>query len=152
MSCNCLYRALQLYTTLESVIASRVGDITHKIGRLLLELMARKTKAQRDHEWADAESRVWDLFRPKLEAVQNFAGAQILAAETPPPNAPGRRFYSNLAFFLSSFGVPGGSSYAEKALYLQLIKRLDAGGGLKPGARQKIEKDLRLAMETQGPS
>jgi hypothetical protein len=114
--------------------------------------MARKTKAQRDQEWADAERRVWDIFRPKLQAVKNFVEAQILAAETPPPNAPGRRFYSNLAFFLGCFGVPGGSSYAEKALYLQLIKRLDAGGGLNAGARQKIEDDLHRAMEAQGPS
>jgi hypothetical protein len=114
--------------------------------------MARKTKAQRHQEWADAERRVWDIFRPKLEAVQNFAEAQILAAETPPPNAPGHRYYSNLAFFLGCFGVSGGSSYAEKAQYLQLIKRLDAGGGLKAGARQKIEDDLRQAMEAEGPS
>jgi hypothetical protein len=95
---------------------------------------------------------VWDAFRPKLEAVQNLAEAHILAAQTPPPNAPGRRYYSNLAFFLGCFGVPGGSSYAEKALYLQLIARLDATGILKPGACPKIESDLRQAMEAQGPS
>lgn len=114
--------------------------------------MARKTKAQRDQEHSDAERRVWEIFRPKLDEAQTLADALQLAAQTPPPDAPGRRYYSNLAFFLQCFGVPGGSSNAEKALYLQLIKRLDATGVLKAGACQKIEGDLRQAMEAQSPS
>lgn len=113
--------------------------------------MARKTKAQRDQERAAAERRVWEVFRPNLDKAQTLADALQLAAQTPPPNAPGRRYYSNLAFFLQCFGVPGGTSYAEKALYLQLIKRLDASGVLKAGASQKIEEDLRQAMEAQSP-
>lgn len=93
-----------------------------------------------------------EIFRLKLEAVQNLAEAYILVNETPSPNAPGRKYYSNLAFFLGCFGVPGGSSYAEKAFYLQLTKRFEATGGLKADVRQKIEDDLRLAMDAQGPS
>ena len=114
--------------------------------------MARKTKAQRDQEYADAKCRVWEIFRPKLDAVQSLAEAYKLVAETPPPDAPGRTYYSNLAFFLQCFGVPGGSSYTEKALYLQLIARLDATGILKAGAREKVESDLRQAMEAEMPS
>ena len=114
--------------------------------------MARKTKGQKIQERADAAHRVWEVFRPKLDAVQNLAEAHELAAETPPPDAPGRRYYSNLAYFLQCFGVPGGSSYAEKGLYLKMIARLDATGILKPGAREKIESDLRLAMEEEMPS
>src|SRR5215216_395182 len=114
--------------------------------------MARKTKAQKIQERAEAERRVWEVFRPKLDAVQNLAEALELAAETPPPDAPGRRYYSNLAYFLQCFGVPGGSSYAEKGLYLKLIARLDSTGILKPGAREEIESKLRHAMEAEMPS
>ncbi len=109
----------------------------------------RKSKTQRDQERAEAERRVWEQFRPRLDALQSFADALKLVAEAPPPDAPGRRYYSNLGFFLQSFTVPLGSSHAEKSLYLQFIRRLDAAGALKPGAGQQIEEALRNAMMTQ---
>ena|SRR5215216_1218121 len=109
----------------------------------------QKTKAQRDHEYKEAERREWEIFRPKLDAIQSPVEAWQLVAEAPPPDAPGRRYYSNLGFFLQAFTVPGGSSHAERALYLQFIQRLDAAGILKPGARQQIEQSLRHAMKTQ---
>ncbi len=109
----------------------------------------RKTKAEREQEWAEADRRVWDQFRPR-EALASFGEAQSLANEAPPPDSPGRRYYSNLGFFLQSFAVPMGSSYAEKALYLQFIQRLDAAGALKPGTGQKVQEELRRAMEAQG--
>ncbi len=43
------------------------------------------------------------------------------------------------------------SCYDEKALYFQLIKRMDERGELKSGAREGIETALRQAMEAQGP-
>jgi len=110
----------------------------------------RKTRAERDQERADAERRVWDAFRPRLDALQTFLEAKKLMAESPPPDAPGRRYYSNLAFFLQAFIVPMGSSYAEKALYVQFNQRLDAAGELKSGAGQKVIQDLESAMEAQG--
>jgi hypothetical protein len=110
---------------------------------------SRKTKAQRDHERAEADRREWETFRPRLNALQSYTDAVRLVAETPPPDAPGRRYYSNLGFFLQAFTVPFGSSHAEKALYLQFIQRLDAGGELKPGAGQKIVEALRHAMKAQ---
>ena len=109
----------------------------------------RKTKAQRDHERREAERREWEIFRPKLDALQSYVEASQLVAEAPPPDAPGRGYYSNLGFFLQAFIVPMGSSYAERALYLQFIQRLDAAGSLKPGAGQQIEEVLRLAMRAQ---
>lgn len=109
----------------------------------------RKTKAQRDHERREAERREWEIFRPKLDALQSYVEALQLVAEAPPPDAPGRRYYSNLGFFLQAFVVPMGSSFVERALYLQFIRRLDAAGALKPGAGQQIEEALRNAMRTQ---
>ena len=52
--------------------------------------MARKTKAQRNQEHADAERRVWEVFRPKLDAATTLADALQLAAQTPPPDPPGK--------------------------------------------------------------
>lgn len=111
----------------------------------------RKTKTQRDEESADADRRAWELFRPKLDALQTFAEAQLLAAETPPPDSLGRRYYSNLVFFLQAFIIPTGSNYAEKTLYLQFIQRLDAAGALKQGAGQRVVEELRRAIEERGP-
>lgn len=83
----------------------------------------RKRKAEREQEWVEADRRVWDQFRLRLEALASFGEAQSLTNEAPPPDSPGRRYYSNLGFFLQSFAVPMGSSYAEKALYIQFIQR-----------------------------
>jgi hypothetical protein len=110
----------------------------------------RKTKAERDHEWREAERRVWEDFRPKLAAAQNRLDALKLVAETVPPDSPGRRYYMNLHFFLHSLTPPGGSNYAEKALYIQLVQKFDEAGELKPGAKDIIERSLRHAMEEQG--
>ena len=113
-------------------------------------LRKRKTKAERDQEHA-AEQRVWKVFSERLAALQTLVEAQLLVQETPRETSPGRRFYSNLRFFLAAFIVPMGSSYEEKALYLQFIQRLDAAGALKPGAGQKVVEDLRRAMAEHRP-
>lgn len=111
----------------------------------------RNTKADRERQRTEDERAMWQDFRPKLESLQTYVDALRLVTETPPPDAPGRRFYSNLGFFLQSFTVPLGSNYTEKALYLQFIQRLDAAGSLKPGAGQRIEAELRRAMASQSP-
>jgi hypothetical protein len=107
--------------------------------------MARRTEADRRQEHEDAKARAWDSFSKKLGLVNSFGEAKALCGETPPPDAPGRTFYSNFAFFLGNFTIPNGSNRAERALYLALIVRLDAAGELKPGARQTIEEAFRRA-------
>ena len=102
----------------------------------------RKTKAEREQEWAEADHRVWEQFRPRLEALKSYREAELLVNNALPPDSPGRQYYANLGFFLQSFIVPGGSNYTEKVLYLQLIRRLDALGQLKPGVRQQCEQEL----------
>lgn len=111
----------------------------------------RKTKAEKHQERVNAEHMVWERFLPRLEALKTMEDAYQLVAEAPPPDAPGRRYYSNLGFFLQGFMPPMGSSYGEKGLYLQFIQRLDAARALKPGAREQVEKQLRDAMAQQGP-
>lgn len=111
----------------------------------------RKTKAERDQQMIEADRLVWEKFYPKLRDLQSFHEAVQLLEEAPPESSPGLRYYSNLGFFLQAFTVPAGSNYTEKGLYLQFIQMLDAAGALKPGAREKIEKSLRDAMESQSP-
>jgi hypothetical protein len=107
----------------------------------------RKTKAERDQEWADAERRVWREFRPKLAALKSRADARLLVNRTVPLESPGRRYYSNLAFLLNSgfTVVPFGSSYDEKILYLKFIQSLDASE-LPPKTAEKIQVALRRAI------
>lgn len=111
--------------------------------------MPRKAADQRSQERADAERRCWDQFRPKLEALQTFDDAVRLVGQAPPPDAPGRRYYSNLGFFLNGFAVPAGSGYTERALYLQLVQRIDAAGGLKPGALEPIERVIKASLRSE---
>jgi hypothetical protein len=111
----------------------------------------RKTKAEKEREWARIERQNWDIFRERLEGLQSFAGAAQLVAQAVQPGGPGRRFYSNLGFFLQAFIPPDGASAVELGLYIQLIERMDAGGELKPGAREQVVADLRAAIARRGP-
>lgn len=113
-------------------------------------LQRRKSKHERDYEHNQAEQRGWQDFRTRLDSVQNFAEAMQLTEDAPPTDAPGRKYYSNLGTFLTDFSVvPAGTSYEEKALYLQLIQRLDAMGDLKSGSAEMIIEKLKKAMDDQ---
>lgn len=106
----------------------------------------QRTQADRDREWAAAEQRAWEEFLPKLAALQTFVEAQLLVARGPRPDAPGRRYYSNLGFLLEGFTVPAGSNQTERELYIQFIQRLEAAGALKPGAAPGIVATLRSSL------
>ena len=110
----------------------------------------RMSKAEQHQKHADDDAREWDGFRPRLDALADLTEAMRLVGESPAHDAPGRRYYSNLGFFLGAFSVPAGSSYAEKALYLHFVRRLNATGQLKPAGGKKIEADLQKAMDAQG--
>ncbi len=106
--------------------------------------------ARREHEWAEADRRAWNHFRLRLESLNSFVEALLLIREAPPPDSPGRRYYSNLAFFLDEFTIPAGSSREEMELYLRFIQRLEAANALNPGAAQQVQEKLRRAIEEQG--
>lgn len=59
----------------------------------------------------------------------------------------GRKFYSNLGFFMQTFAVPDGSNATERQEYLRIVRLIDAHGGLKPGALAEIEENFRKAEE-----
>jgi hypothetical protein len=109
--------------------------------------MARRTRADREQEWAAKEQRESDRFVVELGKVNKFVEAQVLVFHGPRESEPGRRFYSNLGFFLMSFGVPFGSNNTERQLYIELIQRFDAGRGLKLGTAEKVIADLHESMK-----
>src|SRR5436190_901745 len=113
---------------------------------------SRKTAAERRQEEAEADARVWESFSRKLEAAHSSAAAFKLVGATPREGAAGRGYYANLGFFLQTRVPPAESSHAEKALYIQLIHRMDAAGEFEPGAMQRIERALRDAMQRQAPA
>lgn len=106
----------------------------------------RKTKAQRDQERYEKEQRAWDLFRPQLETIGSVADAKKVLAGMPPPDSPGRKYYTNLGWFVDTFSPPGNSSAEEKGLYIEIIRKMDEQGELKEGAREQIEMGLRKAI------
>lgn len=107
----------------------------------------RKTEREQRAEWETKEAGVWERFSERLAAARTFREADDVISDSPPEGAPGRRFYSNLAFFLrfSGFGVPGNATERERGMYLGLLRRMDEGGELKPGALDEIVAKFRTA-------
>jgi hypothetical protein len=63
------------------------------------------------------------------------------------PDSPGRRFFSNLGFFLQTYAPPAGASVSELTEYLRLIQLFDEEGTIKKGVRPEIEKGLIEAIQ-----
>ena len=61
----------------------------------------------------------------------------------PRQETPSRKFHKNLLWFLQDFTVPNESNPEERSLYLELIRRFDAAGELKPGMKCQVEKALQ---------
>lgn len=109
--------------------------------------MTGRRKPRTERGWAEKDFHAWDEFSRRLEALSSMAEALELYADTPPPDSPGRRYYSNLGFFLQRFDVPGASSRKERELYLRFIEKLDESGALNPGAGREVRDKLRRSIE-----
>jgi hypothetical protein len=106
----------------------------------------RKTADERSAEKWEADQQAWEYFEPRLSALQTMEDAYKLMADAAPPDSSGRKYFSNLGFFLSSFTVPGGASSKEKRLYVRFVERLDDAGMLVVGARKTIIDSLQASM------
>lgn len=107
--------------------------------------MAGKRERELIEKRLEADKREWETFAAALEKANTFADAKVLTTRTPQEGRPGRHFYSNLAFFLQDFTVPGSADVAEKALYIRLMKRMDESGSLKPGVMDGVVNALRAS-------
>jgi hypothetical protein len=111
----------------------------------------RKTKAEREQERYVADRRAWEVFRPRLESVASFTDALQLMSESVPPDAPGRRYYSNLAFFMQGFSPPAGANALELRQYRRPLEVFESEGALRLGARSQLESALNRAIEQRPP-
>jgi hypothetical protein len=106
----------------------------------------RKTVSERRQASHEEDERSWRAFYSKLSAVQSHIDALRLLSEAPAPDSPGRRYYSNLGFFLQSYAAPAGASFVELNEYHRLIRLFDQEGMLKKGVLPEIEETLLLAI------
>lgn len=107
---------------------------------------SKMTKAERKALAERLEREAYQAFLAEFSAVHSFLDAQLLVARGPSPDTPGRRFYSNLAFFLGGFWVPHGSSVEERRLYIVFIERLEAAGALKDGVASGVLQALQKSI------
>lgn len=95
-------------------------------------------------EWYNKEKIVFEKFKNSLNKVKTFPEAQILVKKAPPVDTPGRKYYSNLGFFLQRFDIPAGLDDEEKLLYKKFIEKLDSTGQLKSGIGKEIKNKLNF--------
>ena len=103
--------------------------------------MAKKTAVKRLQK--NDQNQYWEKFRSILQAGQDCSEALALALAMPQQDVPVRKFHTNLLCFLQDFTVPKGSTAEERSLYLELIRRFEAGGEVKPGVRRQFEQALQ---------
>jgi len=108
--------------------------------------MARKkTGVKRLEGKGEKEQNYWGKFRSILQAGQDYGEALALALAMPHQDVPVRKFHTNLLCFLQDLTVPKGATPEERSLYLELVRRFEASGELKPGVRRQFEQALRAA-------
>ena len=103
----------------------------------------RKSAGERRPEKVEKPNQYWEKFRSILHATENRCDALALALAMPRQETPGRKFHTNLLWFLQDFTVPNESNLEERSLYLELIRRFEAGGEVKPGVRRQFEQALQ---------
>jgi len=105
--------------------------------------MAKKTAVKRRQEKQQKQNQYWKKFSSILQEGQDCGEALALALAMPRQDVPVRRFHTNLLSFLQDFTVPKESNPEERSLYLELIRRFEAGGEVKPGVRRQFEQALQ---------
>src|SRR4030095_15746381 len=87
--------------------------------------MAKKTAVKRRQEKQENQNQYWEKFSSILQEGQDCGEALALALAMP-----------------QDFTVPKESNPEERSLYLELIRRFEAGGEVKPGVRRQFEQAL----------
>jgi len=95
----------------------------------------------------EARVRLRSAFEQKLRAVNTPNDALAFVGQVPKVGAMDRVWYSNFAFFWgNAFAIPGGADRGELSLYLGVVRRIGANGGLKAEALSEIEERINSAM------
>ena len=113
-------------------------------GRKGANMTGKKTAVKRLRgKKVNTDNQYWEKFSSILQAGQDCSEALALALAMPHQDIPARRFHTNLLHFLHDFTVPKGANPEERSLYLELIRRFEAGGEVKPGVRRQFEQALQ---------
>src|SRR4051794_9739963 len=89
-------------------------------GRSLMPPERRLAPAQREA----GEQAAWEDFKARLQTATTLGDALEIALTGPGPDRPGRKFHTNLGFFLSEFRSPVAAGSAELSLYRMLAEKL----------------------------
>ncbi len=114
--------------------------------------MGTRTRRERQAEDDAARRHAWTTFHDKVQAAPGFTEAEAILRSAPPQGHPGRKYYSNLGFFLQQFTLPNGANIEEIQLYLGLLERINAAGQLKPGSFETLRAALTRALDDSNPS
>jgi len=110
----------------------------------------RKTKNEIFEDRAKKDRIEWHAFSQALAACTSMVDVLLLMKQSPAPDSPGRKYYSNLSVDIQNFIVPAGSTSQELALYLQLIQRMEPASFVS-GAKEQTEIKLKNAMLEREP-
>jgi len=105
----------------------------------------KKTTRKGRQKKEDNHKQYWKKFRSILQGGQDCSEALALALAMPHEDVPVRKFHTNLLSFLQDFTVPKESNPEERSLYLELIRKFEAGGEVKPGVRRQFEQALQAS-------
>jgi hypothetical protein len=111
-----------------------------------------RTRRERQAQDEAARRQARTAFHDRLRSARDFGEAEAIVAQAPPESHPGRKYYSNLGFFLQTFAPPAGANMEELQLYLGLLERINAAGQLKPGAFEPLRDALNRALHNGDPS
>jgi len=106
--------------------------------------LKKKTKEEQNQFRIEAEERAWRQFEPRLKALNSLEEAQSLYCQAPLPDSPGRRYYSNLGFFLQTLSRPSDARSEENWLYLEIVRKQHAAGKLTADDLKKVEDAFNL--------
>jgi hypothetical protein len=109
-----------------------------------------KKFSEHNQNFRDKEAEYWAIFSQKLTDLDSVEDALFFAASAPGSDLPGRKFHTNLLYFLQTFGIPGDANKDEMVLYLNFLKKLDppnVGFADKlPSAIEQLQRSINSSL------
>lgn len=116
----------------------------------------RKTKAERMAEWAELEAKEFKKFINSLSKVNTYIETKLFIENNRPMESqPGRRFYSDLDWFLRTKIIPDGAFWdpRECQAFLGLVRRFKRHDAavFKPGSLDQWERYVLAELKERWP-
>jgi hypothetical protein len=109
-----------------------------------------KKMSNHNQRFREKEAEYWATFSQKLTDLDSVEAAQLFAASAPGSDLPGRKFHTNLLYFLETFGIPGDASKDEMVLYLNFLMKLDPSNvrlaDKLPSAIEQLQRSIKSSL------